>query len=226
MEHAADIALKLADMCPRPNNFANGREWLLDEQLNRFYSSRVVKQLGFLGACRRSKLWAAALDVKGPQDMWLKCPRGDWMSWLMCCLSGKDATWLIHTYAHVLARCVQAEVLPVSTDRVMTALGDLDAGREPKLSELLAIDSDNAESFPDTLSYAVCQLADCLFADHASHAWYAFDSFHIEGVSVTPVRHAGGQAFLSKSAEFLREVISLKEVQEAWDAKMKALGVE
>lgn len=226
MEDSVNLALRLADMCPCPNYFANGRERLSVEQVERYISSRIVRQLDALGACRRSRLWAAVLDVKSPQDMWLKCPRGDWMAWFMCSLSGEDATWLIHTYAHVLARCVQAGVTPVSSDEVMTALGDLDADRAPELSGLLCIDSDSPELFPDTLSYAVCQLADCLFADDVCHTWYAFDGFHIGGMAVTPVRHAEGQAFLSKSADFLREVISLKEVQEAWDIKMKALGME
>ena len=80
------------------------------------------------------------------------------------------------------------------------------------------------QDYADTLMYSVAQLVEAYRAGKASIGWYAFDTFHQGGEALEAAFSPAGRAFLMGASDIMREVISLKDVQEAWDSKMKSMG--
>lgn len=39
--------------------------------------------LSSIGACRDAREWVEAQDTQDPGALWARCPRGDWMLWLL-----------------------------------------------------------------------------------------------------------------------------------------------
>lgn len=191
-------------------------DWLLRERTLMPMRCPIDAALQEMQACQLGRYWCSKIGVQTVEDIWLKCPRGDWMLWLIAVTSGPKARWLIHTTAFVLVRCLQLGLLEPADEQTMTALGDLASDKAPSENEW--VNSTN------TLEYATQHLAGAYRQGRADHAWFAFDVFCVDGKQLGASQTEQGRAYLQKVADILRETIDLKDVQAAWDSKMKSMG--
>lgn len=195
--------------------------WLARERTMMPMRCPIDAELQAMQACQLGRYWCSKVGVETVDDIWLKCPRGDWMLWLIAVTSGPKARWLIHTTAYVLVRCLQLGLLEPADEHTMSMLGDLAADRAPTGDAPSEVEWANYEN---TVEYAAQQLVEAYRQGRADHAWYAFDTFCVGGKQLEASQTEQGRAYLQKVADILRETIDLKDVQAAWDSKMKSMG--